>query len=323
MENLLLFMFFIFGLIGGLTFGWIIARGKSRLEFQKKISEIEKKNAIMEDSISKLERSLREKEEAYKKESELYQEEKLNRVKIETQLLEANKRLEEQKKLVDDATQKLKDTFNSLSSEALKSNNQSFIALANSVFEKFVLEAKGDLEKRQETINQILKPLKESLDKHEIYIREIENSRQTAYAGLKQYLEDLKITQEKLQQGTNTLVTALKTSHVRGKYGEIALKRIVEFAGMTKYCDFEKQVNVNTDEGKLRPDLIVKLPGNRTIIIDSKVPLLSYMEAFEKSNEEEKKASLKKHAQAVRNHLRNLASKAYWGQFKKLKVCLN
>ncbi len=323
MENIQLFIIFICGgicgLIGGicgLIIGWFIPRTKLQLEFQKKIDDVEKRNAILEDSILKLEKSLIEKEEAYKKENELFQQERLNIVKTETQLAEANKRLEEQKKLLDEATQRLKDTFNSLASEALMSNNQSFMTIASNIFEKFISEAKGDLEKRQEAISQILKPLKESIEKHEGYIREVENSRQSAYTSIKQYLEDLRITQEKLQKETNTLVTALKTSQVRGKYGEIGLRRIVEFAGMTEYCDFEEQVSINTEEGKLRPDLIIKLPGNRTVIVDSKVPLLSYMEAFETTNEDERKALLLKHSQAVRNHLKNLSTKAYWNQFK-------
>jgi DNA recombination protein RmuC len=126
----------------------------------------------------------------------------------------------------------------------------------------------------------------------------------------------MKGTTEKLQKETNTLVTALKTSQVRGKYGEIGLRRVVEFAGMSEFCDFDEQSSVNTEDGRLRPDLIVKLPGQRHVIVDAKVPLASYMQAFETTDEDEKKELLRKHSVAVRNHLKSLSSKAYWNQFE-------
>ncbi|MBI3599368.1 MAG: DNA recombination protein RmuC, partial [Nitrospinae bacterium] len=130
------------------------------------------------------------------------------------------------------------------------------------------------------------------------------------------YLDDLKTTQERLQKETTALVSALKTPQVRGRWGEITLRRVVEVAGMSKYCDFIEQPSVETEDGRKRPDLIVKLPGDRTVIVDAKVPLRAYMEAIETTDDEKRKALLTQHAQAVRGHVKQLSSKAYWNQFK-------
>ncbi|XP_037930511.1 DNA recombination protein RmuC homolog, partial [Teleopsis dalmanni] len=140
--------------------------------------------------------------------------------------------------------------------------------------------------------------------------------REGAYSEIKVFLDAMKGTTEKLQKETNTLVSALKTSHTRGKYGEIGLRRVVEFSGMSSFCDFEEQSSVQSDNGLLRPDLIVNLPGNRKVIVDSKVPLNQYMLAFETEDEDIRKHHLKMHAKAVREHLKNLSSKAYWNQYK-------
>ena len=162
----------------------------------------------------------------------------------------------------------------------------------------------------------MVKPLTESLTKFDTKIQDIEKARVGAYSEMNVLLRNMQGTTDKLQKETNTLVTALKTSQVRGKYGEIGLKRVVEFAGMSEFCDFDEQASVTTEDGKLRPDLIVKLPGQRRVIVDAKVPLASYMQAFETTDENEKKEFLKKHAIAVREHLKKLSAKSYWSQFE-------
>lgn len=223
--------------------------------------------------------------------------------------------IEEQKRYIAEANASLKEAFNSLSSEALKSNNQSFLDLAKTSLEKHIADSKTDLEKRQQAIDLMVKPLSESLTKFDGKIQEIEKARQGAYSEIKVFLDGMKGTTEKLQKETNSLVTALKTSHVRGKYGEIGLRRVVEFAGMSEFCDFDEQASLTTEDGRLRPDLIVKLPGQRRVIIDAKVPLMAYMQAFETIDEHEKRTLLDKHAGAVREHLKKLSAKAYWSQF--------
>jgi DNA recombination protein RmuC len=234
---------------------------------------------------------------------------------ISAKYQESLKAIEEQKRFVTEANTALKEAFSSLSSDALRSNNQSFLDLAKTALEKHVNESKTDLDKRQQAIDSMVKPLSESLNKFDGKIQEIEKARQGAYSEIKVFLDGVKGTTEKLQKETNSLVTALKTSHVRGKYGEIGLKRIVEFAGMSEFCDFDEQSSVTTEDGRLRPDLIVKLPGQRRVIVDAKVPLSSYMQAFETIDETERKQLIEKHALAVREHLKKLSAKSYWSQF--------
>lgn len=224
--------------------------------------------------------------------------------------------LSDTKKFITDANVALKDAFSTLSVNALRDNNTSFLTLAKTELEKHTTTSDKDLEKRQSAIESMVKPLTESLTKFDVKIQDIEKARVGAYSEMKVLLGNMQGTTEKLEKETNTLVTALKTSHVRGKYGEIGLKRVVEFAGMSEFCDFDEQASVTTEDGRLRPDLIVKLPGQRRVIVDAKVPLASYMQAFETTDENEKKEFLKKHAIAVRDHLKKLSAKSYWSQFE-------
>src|SRR3972149_7423417 len=307
--------FLILGLLVGGIIAWFWSRSQTKAALINKLTEIEVKARGAENTIAELRNQLQERTEEIKKLSEQLKSEQTAKVTAETRLEETQKNLEEQKRLLDEAAQKLKDTFNALSSDALKSNNQAFLELARKTMENYISEAKGDLGKRQEAIDLMIKPLKETLQKYESQIRELESSRQGAYSGLKVYLDELKITQEKLQKETTTLVSALKTPQVRGRWGEITLKRVVEVAGMSKYCDFEEQPSVDTEEGRKRPDLIVKLPGERTVIVDAKVPLKAYMEAVETNEDDKKKILLLQHTQAVKNHMKDLSSKAYWNQF--------
>ena len=225
------------------------------------------------------------------------------------------KDLEETRKFIGDANRNMREAFDSLSARALRDNNQAFLDLAKTSLEKQLADSSSDLDKRQQAIDSMVKPLGESLKSFDGKIRELEHARIGAYSDMKNLLTQLQGSSEKLQREANALVTALKTSHVRGKYGEIGLKRVVEFAGMSAFCDFDEQASVSTADGRLRPDLIVNLPGQRRVIVDAKVPLAAYMQAFETTREEEKGEWLKKHAAAVREHLKKLSAKAYWSQF--------
>ena len=307
--------FLILGLLVGGIIAWFWSRSQTKAALINKLTEIEVKARGAENTIAELRNQLQERTEEIKKLSEQLKSEQAAKITAETRLEETQKNLEEQKRLLDEAAQKLKDTFNALSSDALKSNNQAFLDLARKTMENYISEAKGDLGKRQEAIDLMIKPLKESLQRYENQIRELESSRQGAYAGLTVYLNDLKGTQERLQKEATALVSALKTPQVRGRWGEVTLRRVVEVAGMSKYCDFVEQPSVETEEGRKRPDLIVKLPGDRTVIVDAKVPLKAYMEAVETSEDDKKKILLLQHTQAVKNHMKDLSLKAYWNQF--------
>ncbi len=217
--------------------------------------------------------------------------------------------------IVDRASEQLREAFSSLAAEALKSNNRSFLELAKANLEKFQSDAKGDLEARQKAVEHLVTPIQESLSKVDQKIQQIEKDRSQAYGVLTEQVQSLIGTQKALQAETGNLVKALRAPSVRGRWGEIQLRRVVEIAGMLPYCDFTEQETVNTAEGRIRPDLIVKLPGGKNVVVDAKTPLQAYLEAIEATDDEVRRARLADHARQVRDHMTRLSSKSYWEQF--------
>jgi DNA recombination protein RmuC len=217
--------------------------------------------------------------------------------------------------LLEDTRQKLSDAFKALSADALARNSQSFLELAGATLAKTQETARGDLELRQQAIADMVAPVRESLDKVDHKIQELEKARAGAYAGLNEQVRNLIETQSQLRGETGKLVTALRTPSARGRWGEIQLRRVVEMAGMLDYCDFSSQPTLFGEEGRLRPDLLVKLPAGKTIVVDAKTPLEGYLEAIEAPDEATRKARLADHARQVRQHMTSLARKSYWDQF--------
>jgi DNA recombination protein RmuC len=241
---------------------------------------------------------------------------------LETQLAEMQARVDEERKaseeklaLLNDAQAKLSEAFRALSAEALKINNTSFLELARENLEKFQAAAKGDLETRQKAIDELVKPLRESLETVNKRIGEVEQARTAAYASLTEQVKSLAGTQNQLQLETANLVKALRSPIARGRWGEIQLQRVVEMAGMVEYCDFLQQESTDTEEGRKRPDMIIKLPNNKNIVVDSKVSLEGYLAALEAGDEAIKLNRMKDHARQVRTHISQLAAKSYWNQF--------
>lgn len=210
----------------------------------------------------------------------------------------------------------LMDAFKALSADALERNNQRFLELAKLSLERQQAQASGELEKRQQAIGELVAPMKDSLSKFEQQIAGIEKSRIDAYATLTQQVRALAESQGQLKSETANLVKALRAPHTRGRWGEIQLKRVVEMAGMLDHCDFFEQESTDTEEGRLRPDMIVKLPGGKNIVVDAKAPLAAYLEALETEDEAAKKRHFVDHARQVRDHLTKLGRKAYWEQFQ-------
>ncbi len=219
-------------------------------------------------------------------------------------------------KLLEEAEVRLMTSFKGLSADALRANNQSFLDLANRVFEKFHEKAQGDLSQRHKSIEEMMTPLKETLGVLDHKIHEVEKSRIGAYESIKQQIYDLVETQKDLKKETTNLVRALRTPHVRGRWGEIQLRRVVEMAGMVSQCDFLEQVQ-GEDENmrRTRPDMIIKLPGGKSIVIDSKVPLMAYLESLETVDEITRIEKLKEHARQVKAHIYALSQRSYWDQF--------
>lgn len=290
----------------------VIEELRSKLESETKLRSAAEEN---NKRIPELESVVKEKEEELKAAHGSNTELKAKISQLETTLEKERKATEEKLALLEEARQKLSDAFKALSSEALKSNNQSFLDLAKTTLEKFQEGAKNDLEARQKAVDELVKPMKESLEKVDTKLQDLEKARLEAYASLTQQVKSLSQTQAQLQSETANLVKALRAPTVRGRWGEIQLKRVVEMAGMVEYCDFVQQESVETESGRLRPDMVVRLPSNKNIVIDSKVPIMAYLEALEAQDEETRVTRLKDHARHIRTHLSKLANKGYWDQF--------
>lgn len=266
--------------------------------------------------IPALEEKLRlgeEKFEALQKTKNLLEKEM---AELQTAMEGERKAADEKLALLNEAQEKLSHAFKSLSAEALKSNNASFLQLAKENLERFQSTAKGDLELRQKAIDGLVKPLQESLAAVNKQINEVEKTRTEAYVSLTEQVKSLTQTHGQLQSETNKLVTALRRPATRGRWGEIQLQRVVEMAGMQQHCDFTTQLSVSTEEGHLRPDMVIHLPNNKNIVVDSKVSLDGYLNALETQDEDQKKQFMESHARQIRTHINQLSAKEYWRQFE-------
>ena len=215
-----------------------------------------------------------------------------------------------------DAEEQLRNMFKALSAQALNENNQSFLTLAKSTLERYQSEAQGDLDQRKKAVETLVSPLKETLEKYDQQIQAIEKSRSEAYGSLSQQVQSLLNSQQKLEAETGNLVKALRMPQVRGRWGELTLRRVVELAGMVPYCDFEEQQSLSTENGKLRPDMTVRLPGGKNIVVDAKAPIQAYLDALDASDEESRRLCLQAHARQIRARLQDLSSKAYWDRLE-------
>jgi DNA recombination protein RmuC len=234
---------------------------------------------------------------------------------LSSTLQEERKSSQEKLELLNRATGELSNAFQALASKALQSNNESFLQLAKASLEKFQTQAENDLEARERAVADLISPIQEALTKVDSKIQQIEGDRKQAYGTLTEQVRSLVGTQEQLRDETGNLVRALRAPAVRGRWGEIQLKRVVEMAGMLAYCDFSEQTTVQADEGRIRPDLIVKLPGGKSVVVDAKTPLEAYLRAVECTDDTLRLAFMKTHAQQVRTHMSRLALKSYWEQF--------
>lgn len=237
---------------------------------------------------------------------------------LSERLVQERKAAQEKLALLNEAQSMLSDAFKALSADALKSNNQAFIELAKATLEKFQESAKGDLELRQKAVDELVRPLRDSLEKVDGKLGELERSRIESYSALNEQLKGLVETHlPMLRSETANLVKALRQPTVRGRWGEMQLRRVVEMAGMLDHCDFLEQENRTTGDARYRPDLLVRLPGGKCIVVDAKAPVSAYLEAVEASDDTTQKARLADHARQVRSHMTALGSKGYWKHFEQ------
>ncbi|MBB5353044.1 DNA recombination protein RmuC [Haloferula luteola] len=313
-ENLEPFLPWILSAAGGVTLGGLItflALRPRRTRLEEQVKAEVRRTAELEASLARLTSGIEERD----------REERT----LRTQLTEARTRLEgevrsaqEKQALLERAENRLSHTFKALSADALRSTTEQFLHLAKQSLGAQQEVARGDLEKRREAIAKLVQPVAESLNQFQGRVREIELAREGAYAELRTQVQALSETQLGLQRETAQLVKALRQPSGRGQWGEMQLRRVVEMAGMQEHCDFQIQASTTNDEGRqLRPDLVVRLPGERSIVVDAKTPMDAYLDAMEAQDETQREEALTRHARQVRSHIGQLASKKYTAQFEQ------
>ena len=303
----------LIGVLGGILFGWMVSAliaGSRRGRIEEQLKAESRRGAELE---ARLMQATALAEEAERNADSL----RLQATELKTRLEQELRSAAERQQLLERAEGRLSDTFKALSADALKSSSEQFFQMARQSLHAQQAEAKGDLEKRQSAIEQLIKPVGDTLGRFEGKIGELEKAREGAYAELKTQVRAMAEAQSGLQRETSQLVKALRQPTGRGQWGEIQLRRVVEMAGMQEHCDFQTQTTTTDDEGRrLRPDLIVKLPGDKTIVVDSKTPMDAYLDAVEAGDEAERSAALARHARQIHTHIAQLASKKYSAQFE-------
>src|ERR1700674_326901 len=293
------------GLLFGVLLAWLALRSRTA-GLQARLSLTEKELAIVKADLARL---LQEQRELVESRARLES-------ALESERKTSNEKIDLLSKAGDRAAADLQNAFKALAADALKSNNSTFLQIAQESLKRFQSEAKGDLDARQKAVADLVSPVRGSLSKVDAQIQQMEIARGEAYGDLKAQVQSLITTQKELQSKTGNLVRALRTPNVRGRWGEIQLRRVVEIAGMLPYCDFAEQETVTTEAGRFRPDLVVKLPGGKNVVVDAKTPLQAFLDAFETTDEDTRRACLANHARQVRDHINILSGKKYWEQFE-------
>ena len=236
--------------------------------------------------------------------------------RLKLQLQSEEQLHEERLRMLDDAQDKLHNTFAAASQRALRDNNQQFLQLAQESMRRFQSESQADLDQRKQSIQYLLEPIRSALEKTEQQIQTIEKDRHASFGALGEQLRNLSTDQLALRQEASKLSAALRNPGMRGEWGELTLRRIVEMAGMVEYCDFMEQVQRSNEERTIRPDMVIRMPDKRELVIDAKTPMDAYMDAAQTENDKERTQHLQRYARHVREHVRLLSAKRYWEQFE-------
>ncbi len=301
-------MSFVVGLVIGLAVGAVAALVWAAHRRARLAGAVQRAETLLSESRQALERSSATGDELR---------ERLAQTGREQARLEAEVAFERQAAAArqaawDQDRERLTGSFAELSRQALQRNAEEFLELADQRLRQAQVAAQGDLSQRQQAINQLLEPFRETLQKYETGLRQLELDRKGAYEALNERIALLGQTQEQLQRETRNLVTALRSPQTRGRWGELQLRRVVEMAGMLAHCDFDEQVAVSGDDGRLRPDMVVHVPGGGSVVVDAKVPLDAFLRGIEAEDETVRRSELALHARQLRNHVDDIAKKEYW-----------
>jgi DNA recombination protein RmuC len=301
----------------GLALGWVLARGRVSGGYETQLRQLDSAKAAAEASASEVRRQADGLRAELAQSRARIEQESNARAGAEASLAKTEQNLREQRGLLDDAQLKLSDAFRSLAGEALNESTNQFLKLAESRLETLQVDATSQLANKKTEIDGLVAPLNETLKELKAELNRVESSRQEAYGNLTSQVHALSDSNRQLRDETGNLVNSLRQPQVRGRWGEMTLRRAIELAGLSPHCDFHEQHRVETEDGVLRPDLVIHMTGNKHIVVDSKVPLHAFMNAAEANNADERETALKSHVDLVRKHVKNLSSKTYWRQFEQ------
>ena len=310
------------GLALGVAVAWLCHRAQMKYAFERGRSSTEPERASLVERIASRDAEIARLDAALRDALHVAEDRDATNAELQVSIARVTEKLEAERALaaeklvvVEKAREELTSAFRALSGQALQTNNQMFLDLATQTLGRFQQDAKGELERRQQAIQELVAPVKLSLDKLDGRIHDIERLREGAYQALTTQVRSLAEGQGDLRRETFSLVKALRQPVARGRWGELQLRKVVEMAGMVEYCDFVEQASANGDDGRLRPDLVVRLPGGLNIVVDAKTPLSAYLEAAETDDDEVRRQHLVDHARQVRDHMTQLGRKSYQEQF--------
>lgn len=291
----------------------VVVVGWSLLQWRTAAGQIGRLQGITERDSADLQRS----REQLQRSGEEIESLRREGATLATDLALARETVRQQQASFDEALKQSRQRFSSIATDVLKASNEQFLALARKSFESEQKEASSQLEQRKQAVKALVDPIHEKLGQYGKHLPEIEKTRHDAYGALRQQVGSLILDQRRLREETANLVTALRRPEVRGRWGEIQLRRVVELAGMVEHCDFTEQVSVGSTEGSTRrPDMVVHLPAGRQIVVDSKAPMDAYLSAIDADSDEERESLFVQHAEQIEAQVRSLAAKQYGAQFE-------
>lgn len=303
--------------LAGAAIGWLLALARTRAAVEGRLQELAAARAGAESAVAELRRQVDGLRGELSQSQQQLQREQAARASAETAHAKAQENLAEQKRQFEEARAKLVETFQAAASQVLAENNSRFLELARTRLDSLQKEAAGDLSQRQTAISGIVEPMKQALESLRQHVAQVESSRQKAYGELSAQVQQLSETGRALREETGSLVTSLRQPQIKGKWGELTLRRAAELTGMSPHCDFEEQVSAEGEEGRLRPDMVVHVPGGGKIIVDAKVPLHAFLTAVQAKTADDYRAAMGEHARLVKKHIQDLSGKKYAEQFEE------